>query len=74
MDRSEKVIVLDGLVTDASVAARRFGENDSIVQYIMKNVKGIRQSVATSVPITAKVFTNVRDKNRENGKGFEFVD
>lgn len=64
MTLGEKIKVLDALRTgeSASAVGRRFNINESTVRSIKKQEKLIRESVAASTPVSAKVVSQVRNK------------
>jgi IS30 family transposase len=60
----EKLAVLDLLRDGMSVlnVARKYGRNKSSIRAIKIRETEIRQTVASSAPVTAKVTSQVRDK------------
>uniref|UniRef100_A0A674KG66 HTH psq-type domain-containing protein n=1 Tax=Terrapene triunguis TaxID=2587831 RepID=A0A674KG66_9SAUR len=60
----EKLAVLDLLRDGMSIAnvARKYGRNESSICAIKIRETEIRQAVASSTPVTAKVTSQVRDK------------
>lgn len=67
MSLAEKIKVLDKLRAGESATAvgRLFNVNESTVRSIKKTEKSIRESVAASAPVSAKIVSQVRNKSLE---------